>query len=86
MCNKNKPNYRVDQEWCIGCRRCYELADSNFEADPESRFGGRSKITKQPEDENEEFLCDEAFQACPADAIVKVVDGQGYDRNGNPTD
>ena len=85
MCGE-KPKYTVDQEYCIGCRKCYELATDNFSPDPDSRFASRSQLVKQPEDDNEEFLCKEAFEGCPTDAILKVVDGKGYDKFDNPVD
>lgn len=73
--NENIPEYKVEQSYCIGCTKCYKLASDNFESDLTSKGGMRSKLAKQPETEDEAWLCNESFNDCPTGAISKVVDG-----------
>ena len=56
--------YYCDTE-CIDCNLCRETAPDNF-ADHED---GYSFVYKQPENDEEEALCVEAMEGCPADAI-----------------
>lgn len=74
MCDKT--TFKVDQDFCIGCTKCYELAYNNFSHDIKSKGGMRSQLVKQPEDDSEQWLCNEAFNDCPTGAISKVVDGE----------
>jgi len=57
--------YYVDEE-CIDCNLCSEIAPDNFMVNEEK---GHDFVYKQPENENEEELCEEAMEACPVEAI-----------------
>ncbi len=56
----------VDSEVCIACGACYgSVAPDLFVSDDE----GKSKVIKQPENEDELKKAQEAVDSCPAQAI-----------------
>ena len=57
--------YYYDTE-CIDCDLCRETAPENFTRNDD---GGYSYLYKQPENEEEEALCQEAMEGCPVEAI-----------------
>lgn len=57
--------YYVDDQ-CIDCDLCRETAPANFTRDDD---GGHSFVHKQPENEEESRLCEEAMAGCPVEAI-----------------
>ncbi len=57
--------YYVDSN-CIDCDVCRTTAPANFKANEEE---GYSYVYKQPENEEEEALCQEAMESCPVEAI-----------------
>ncbi len=57
--------YYCDTE-CIDCDLCRETAPDNFTRNDD---GGYSFLYKQPENEEEEALCQEAMDGCPVEAI-----------------
>ncbi len=55
---------------CIGCMLCGEIAPYNFtENTDEDLFTGNSFVYKQPENDAEVRMCEEAMDLCPANAI-----------------
>ncbi|MBF0119286.1 MAG: ferredoxin [Desulfobacterales bacterium] len=72
MADKNKKyieniagKYYVS-DGCVGCSLCSEITPHNFRKNEEEEY---SFICKQPETQDEEDLCKEAMDACPATAI-----------------
>lgn len=57
--------YYVDDQ-CIDCDLCRETAPANFKRDDD---GGHSYLYKQPENDDEKNLCEEALAGCPVEAI-----------------
>ena len=57
--------YYVDMQ-CIDCDVCRDTAPDNF---TRSDQNGYSFVYKQPKDEEERALCEEALAACPVEAI-----------------
>lgn len=57
--------YYVDAN-CIDCDVCRETAPNNFRANEDEGF---SYVFKQPEDDDEEALCQDAMESCPVEAI-----------------
>jgi ferredoxin len=57
--------YYVDTQ-CIDCDVCRDTAPDNF---TRSDDNGYSFVYKQPLDEEERALCEEALAACPVEAI-----------------
>ena len=55
----------VDNQ-CILCSLCSELAPNNFK---ESPGADHDIVYKQPENEEEERLCQESLEQCPVEAI-----------------
>jgi NitT/TauT family transport system substrate-binding protein len=55
--------YKVTEE-CISCHACVEVAENNFKMGDEIAY-----VYKQPENEEEESLCEEALEICPVGAI-----------------
>ncbi len=51
---------------CIDCDVCRDTAPANFRRNNEF---GYSYVYKQPENEKELALCEEAMNACPVEAI-----------------
>ncbi|MEM7144020.1 MAG: ferredoxin [Verrucomicrobiota bacterium] len=62
--NVNGAFYVDDQ--CIDCDLCRETAPANFTRNED---GGYSYVYKQPEDDEEKELCNEAMEGCPVEAI-----------------
>ena len=60
-----KGAYYVDDQ-CIDCDLCRETSPDNFTRQEE---GGYSYLYKQPENDEEKELCDEAMEGCPVEAI-----------------
>jgi ferredoxin len=57
--------FYVDDQ-CIDCDLCRETAPANFTRDDD---GGHTYVYKQPENPDEETLCQEAMEGCPVEAI-----------------
>jgi ferredoxin len=57
--------YYVDRQ-CIDCDVCRDTSPANFTRNDEN---GYSYVYKQPEDQEEINLCEEALSACPVEAI-----------------
>ena len=57
--------YYVDSS-CIDCDVCRETAPNNFKANEDE---GYSFVYKQPDNDEEEGLCQEAMESCPVEAI-----------------
>ncbi|MGH9903619.1 MAG: ferredoxin [Pyrinomonadaceae bacterium] len=57
--------YYVDTQ-CIDCDVCRDTAPDNF---TRSDDNGYSYVYKQPVNEEESALCEEALTACPVEAI-----------------
>jgi len=57
--------YYVDSS-CIDCDVCRTTAPENFDANEDE---GYSFLKKQPENDEEEGLCEEAMESCPVEAI-----------------
>jgi len=57
--------FYVDDQ-CIDCDLCRETAPNNFTRNDD---GGHSFVFKQPENDEEEALCQEAMEGCPVEAI-----------------
>lgn len=55
----------VDSQ-CIDCDLCRTTAPDNFKQNPDE---GYSYVYKQPENEDELKLCQEALEECPVEAI-----------------
>ena len=62
--NANGKFYVDDQ--CIDCDLCRETAPDNFTRQED---GGYSYVYKQPENDEEAALCEEAMEGCPVEAI-----------------
>ena len=69
--NVNGKFYVDDQ--CIDCDLCRETAPENFTRNED---GGYSYVFKQPENEEEAALCEEAMEGCPVEAIGEDGDDQ----------
>ena len=57
--------YFVDEQ-CIDCDLCREVAPTCF---GRNEYEGHSFVFKQPENDEEEELCQEAMDGCPVEAI-----------------
>lgn len=57
--------FYVDDQ-CIDCDLCRETASDNFTRNED---GGYSYVYKQPENDDEKALCEEAMEGCPVEAI-----------------
>lgn len=64
--SQNTPGKFYVDDQCIDCDLCRETAPSNFTRDDD---GGHSLVFKQPENEDEIRLCEEALAGCPVEAI-----------------
>lgn len=67
----DKVEDNVDGKWyvdtqCIDCDLCRTTAPDNFKQNPDE---GYSFVYKQPANEEEEKLCQEALEECPVEAI-----------------
>lgn len=58
-------SYYVDSQ-CIDCDVCRDTAPENFTRDEDN---GYSYVSKQPQTDDEAFLCKEALESCPVEAI-----------------
>ena len=77
-------NKFVVSEECITCRACVEVAEANFEINDQNK----AYLKKQPENSEEENLCNEALEVCPVEAIsiverASVVDAEPILANSN---
>jgi ferredoxin len=67
--DKNSDNVKgafyVDTQ-CIDCDLCRETAPENFSRNEDE---GYSFVSKQPENDEERELCQEAIEGCPVEAI-----------------
>ncbi len=68
-----KGKFYVDDQ-CIDCDLCRETAPENFTREED---GGYSFVFKQPENDEEVALCEEAMEGCPVEAIGEDGDEQG---------
>ena len=57
--------YYVDNN-CIVCGICVDVASDNFSFTEGDKH---AYVSKQPENEEETDLCEEALNSCPVDAI-----------------
>ena len=57
--------YYVDDD-CIGCHLCVNEAPENFKMKDDD---STAYVFKQPENDEEKTACENALDACPADAI-----------------
>ncbi len=57
--------YYVDSD-CIGCGLCQQIAPDFFILDEESNV---AYVHKQPNDNPQTSLCEEALESCPVQAI-----------------
>ncbi len=67
----DKVEANVDGAWfvdtnCIDCDLCRQTAPDNFERNEDD---GYTYVSKQPENADEEELCQEALEECPVEAI-----------------
>jgi ferredoxin len=68
---QNVPGKYYVIKTCIGCYLCAEIAPDNFMENRDEELSvGNSFVYKQPENEAETLLCEEAMDVCPADAIL----------------
>lgn len=63
---ENVPGKFYVDENCIDCDACRATTPDNFARDDEK---GYSYVYKQPENETEAALCQEALEGCPVEAI-----------------
>jgi len=72
MANKSdKVKDNTEGKWfvdtqCIDCDLCRTTAPSNFKQNPDEGF---SYVYKQPDNEEEAALCQQALEECPVEAI-----------------
>jgi ferredoxin len=67
---ENVPGKYYVAKVCIGCTLCSEIAPDNFmENLDEELFAGNNYVCKQPDSDDQETLCKEAMDNCPASAI-----------------
>jgi ferredoxin len=64
--SQNVPGAFYVDDQCIDCDLCRETAPANFKRDDD---GGHSYVYKQPENDEERKLCEEALSGCPVEAI-----------------
>ena len=67
----DKVKDNVDGNWyddsqCIDCDLCRTTAPDNFKQNPDE---GYSFVYKQPENDEETTLCQQALEECPVEAI-----------------
>ena len=58
-------SWYVDSQ-CIDCDLCRTTAPANFKQNPDE---GYSYVYKQPENDEERKLCQQALEECPVEAI-----------------
>ena len=62
----NKKNtFYVDEE-CIACDACVLIAEKHFKIDEEKAL---AEVCRQPQNQEEYNLCQEAMETCPVEAI-----------------
>jgi len=67
---ENAPGRFYVSRVCIGCTLCAEIAPASFKENTDLELAvGNSYVYRQPETSEEEQLCREAMDACPASAI-----------------
>ena len=59
--------YFVD-DGCSACETCVDTAPNNFKMNDDGEY---AYVYKQPENAEEEKLCQEALESCPTEAIGK---------------
>jgi ferredoxin len=69
--SEDKVQDNVDGNWyvdtqCIDCDLCRTTAPDNFKQNPDE---GYSYVYKQPENDEEKKLCEQAMEECPVEAI-----------------
>lgn len=69
---ENAPGKFYVDDQCIDCDACRATAPDNFDRDEEK---GYSFLSKQPENDEEAQLCQDALDGCPVEAIGD--DGEG---------
>ena len=57
--------YYVDEN-CIACNSCTSIAPDNFQMADGDKY---AFVAKQPENQEEEALCQDSKAACPSDNI-----------------
>lgn len=62
----NAPGPFYVDNTCIDCDACRQIAPDNFERNEEA---GYTFVCKQPENDKERELCQEALEGCPVEAI-----------------
>lgn len=62
-----KGKYYIDQNTCLCSDACAYTAPNIFSYDIDSNLG--YYVAKQPENSEEELLCQEAMRDCPVEAI-----------------
>ena len=62
--NAAGPYYIDDQ--CSECASCLGVAPNHIQRDPDS---GQSYFAKQPQNDAERIVCQEALESCPVEAI-----------------
>jgi ferredoxin len=73
---ENMPGRFYVTRICIGCTLCGEISPASFKENTDLELAvGNSYVYRQPETPEEEHLCREAMDACPAGAIRD--DGNG---------
>jgi len=65
LANQPEGEFYVDSQ-CIDCNLCRETAPDNFKRDDDA---GYSYVYKQPENDEERKLSEEALESCPVEAI-----------------
>jgi ferredoxin len=63
---ENVPGLYYVDSTCIDCDVCRDTAPDNFRRSDEN---GYSYVYKQPQNNEERELCEEAMAACPVEAI-----------------
>lgn len=64
--SENTPGHFYVDSSCIDCDVCRDTAPDNF---TRSFQHGYSFVCKQPENDDERAVCDEALSCCPVEAI-----------------
>ena len=70
----NAPGKFFVDSQCIDCDVCRDTSPANFRRNDEN---GYSYVYKQPESDEERELCEEAFNACPVEAIGEAEEDYG---------
>ena len=62
--------YYVTQD-CIACDACILVAEKHFKIN-EEESPAYAYVCRQPQNQQEQVLCEEAMEACPVEAIHKI--------------